>query len=88
MKFLSLVLMCLLSLPSLANPAKAQTTATEDLWINANYPLFINAFTQLSPAVIREIYAEDASYLSESQSKEIYSGRDAIVSIYQTFFDK
>ncbi|MDT3319232.1 DUF4440 domain-containing protein [Shewanella sp. SP1S2-4] len=88
MKFLPLVLMCLLSLPSLANPAKTHTKSTDDQLINANYPLFISAFNQLSPEVTREIYADDASYLSESQSKEIYYGRDNIVAIYKKFFDK
>lgn len=88
MRFLLLSLICLVSIPSFANPAKNQTTATADQLINANYPLFTKAFTELAPEVTGEIYTEDASYLSESQSKEIYYGRDSIVAIYQRFFDK
>ncbi|ABK48388.1 MULTISPECIES: hypothetical protein [Shewanella] len=88
MRFLLLALICLLSLPSFATPAKAKTTMTTDQLINANYPLFTKAFTELAPEVTAEIYAKDASYLSESQSKEIYYGRDSIVAIYQRFFDK
>ncbi|EGM69970.1 hypothetical protein SOHN41_02047 [Shewanella sp. HN-41] len=83
-----LVLICLLSTPSFANPAKTQATATADQLINANYSLFTKSFTELAPEVTGEIYTEDASYLSESQSKEIYYGRDSIVAIYQKFFDK
>jgi len=88
MRFLLLALICLLSLPSFATPTKAKTTTTIDQLINANYPLFTKAFTELSPEVTAEIYAKDASYLSESQSKEIYYGRESIVAIYQRFFDK
>ncbi|WP_037458673.1 hypothetical protein [Shewanella sp. HN-41] len=88
MRFLLLVLICLLSTPSFANPAKTQATATADQLINANYSLFTKSFTELAPEVTGEIYTEDASYLSESQSKEIYYGRDSIVAIYQKFFDK
>ena len=55
-------------------------------WSTLIILLFISAFNQLSPEVTREIYADDASYLSESQSKEIYYGRDNIVAIYQKFF--
>ena len=88
MKLLPLLLMCLLSMPSVANPATTQTTSSVEQLINANYPLFIGAFNQLSSEVTREIYTDDASYLSESQNKEIYYGRDSIVAIYQKFFDK
>ncbi|ESE41016.1 MULTISPECIES: YybH family protein [Shewanella] len=88
MRFLLLALICLLSLPSFATPTKAKTTTTTDQLINANYPLFTKAFTELDPEVTAEIYSKDASYLSESQSKEIYYGRESIVAIYQRFFDK
>ncbi|MCL1089423.1 DUF4440 domain-containing protein [Shewanella profunda] len=88
MRFLLLALICLLSHPSFANPAKNPSVASVDRLINANYPKFIKAFTALEAEVTRDIYAEDASYLSESQSKEIYYGRENIVGIYQKFFDK
>lgn len=88
MRFVLLALIYLLSLPSLAAPTKNQTAATADQLINANYPLFTKAFAELSAEITAEIYTEDASYLSESQSKEIYYGRDSIVTLYQKFFDK
>ncbi len=76
-----------MSLPSFATTENVQAVSVDQL-INANYPLFTKAFTELAPEVTAEIYAHDASYLSESQSKEIYYGRDTIVAIYQKFFDK
>ncbi|MCH1931034.1 nuclear transport factor 2 family protein [Shewanella sp. A25] len=85
MRFLLLALICLLSFPSLATTKGKSTT---DQLINANYPLFLKAFNELSPEVTGEIYSQDASYLSESQSKEIYYGRESIIAIYQKFFDK
>ncbi|CAD6367637.1 YybH family protein [Shewanella putrefaciens] len=88
MRFLLLALICLLSPLSLANPNKNQSFESVDRLINANYPQFIQAFTALDAEITRGIYAEDTSYLSESQSKEIYYGRENIVGIYQKFFDK
>lgn len=83
--------MCLLPIPCVANPAQitpAKTGMSEDQLINANYPQFIQAFVKLAPELTRDIYTEDASYLSENQSKELIFGRDKIVNLYQRFFDK
>lgn len=99
MKFMLFLLLCLLSLPSAATPTTANTftitpitsttnPSTRDQRINANYSLLTQAFNELNHGITAEIYANDASYLSESQSKEIYYGRDNIVAIYQRFFDK
>ncbi|MGL4614994.1 MAG: DUF4440 domain-containing protein [Shewanella sp.] len=84
MRFLLLALL-LLSLPIYA---QSPQTPPSDQLINDNYPLLTQAFTELDHQLTANIYTANASYLSESQSKEIFYGRQNIVLIYQRFFDK
>ncbi|GIU02363.1 hypothetical protein TUM4630_33790 [Shewanella algidipiscicola] len=86
MKFLtSLILIC--SALCCAS-AIAQQTDGDNEALNQFYRQFSSAFAQLDATVIADLYAEDASYIPEQQSKAITIGRENIISLYQRFFGK
>ncbi len=56
--------------------------------INHIYHHFNKAFNTLDPQEMFFIYAQDASYVSNNQNKEILLGRKDIIDQYRTFFAK
>ncbi len=56
--------------------------------LNQFYTQFSQAFEHLDADLVQAIYAEDACYIPETQSKEITMGRDNIIAVYKKFFGK
>lgn len=80
--FILTLCLCIFTLKSSASesvPHKA---------LNANFAKLTQAFEQLDLSSIEQIYTDDAAYISETQEKGIFSGKDNILSLYTRFFDK
>ncbi|MCL1124250.1 YybH family protein [Shewanella surugensis] len=56
--------------------------------LNHIYDHFNKAFATLDPQEMLFIYTQDASYISDNQSKEILLGRNDIIAQYRAFFKK
>lgn len=86
MSFIKVILVGLFSLLYMIQPAMA--LSEDNKAINQLYTQFALAFNQLDAAIVENIYAEDACYVPESQSKGITMGRDNIIAVYKKFFSK
>lgn len=86
MSFLKASLVSLVSLLTLFQPAFA--VGEDNTAINSLYTQFSQAFNELDANIVENIYAEDACYIPENQSKEITMGRDNIIDLYKAFFGK
>ncbi len=69
-------------------PSLAQDNSKDNEALNNFYSQFVTAYTQLNEGVFEQLYATDASYIPEQQSKKITFGRDNIVELYRSFFNK
>ncbi len=67
---------------------QARVADDPNIALNHTYVQFTKAFTTLDPLIVKDIYAEDACYIPEGQSKKITQGRDNIVDLYKSFFGK
>lgn len=56
--------------------------------LNHYYTQFSRAFDTLDTTTIEKLYAEDACYIPEHQSKDITIGRENIIALYNEFFGK
>ncbi len=68
--------------------AMAQDNNKNNQALNHFYNQFVTAYEQLDESVFEQLYAIDASYVPEQQSKQITFGRDNIVDLYRAFFNK
>ncbi|MCE9678538.1 nuclear transport factor 2 family protein [Shewanella sp. AS1] len=73
---------------SLFLPMMAQAKTSDDDALNQFYAQFTVAFERLDVEIIKTIYAENACYIPEQQSKDITIGRDKIIALYNAFFSK
>jgi len=76
----------LLSLVCVLQPAVAMPE--DNVALNQFYTQFSQAFEHLDADLVKSIYAEDACYIPENQSKEITMGRKNIIALYKKFFGK
>lgn len=77
---------CIALLSSILSPASANSE--DNIALNQFYTQFTQAFETLDAQIVKDIYAEDACYVPENQSKEITMGREKIIELYQQFFGK
>ena len=86
MSFIKAILIIFVTLLTALQPAIAQNE--ENIAINQLYTQFSQAFNELDADIVKTIYAEDACYIPENQSKEITMGRENIIALYKKFFGK
>ncbi|QIR16166.1 DUF4440 domain-containing protein [Shewanella aestuarii] len=71
-----------------SNASSEVVPANDNKAINDIYHKLSNSFTILDISVIDDIYMNDATYISETQDKEIVLGKNPIIDLYATFFNK
>ncbi|AQS36310.1 hypothetical protein Sps_01128 [Shewanella psychrophila] len=86
MSLIKVLLVSLFSFLYSIQPAMAESE--DNKAINQLYTQFALAFNQLDAAIVENIYAEDACYVPENQSKGITMGRENIIAVYKKFFGK
>ncbi|CAM3316488.1 YybH family protein [Shewanella violacea] len=86
MSLIKVLLVSLVSFLCTIQPAMAQSE--DNRAINQLYRQFSQAFNQLDAGIVENIYAEDACYVPENQSKGITMGRENIIALYKKFFVK
>lgn len=68
--------------------SSASANSDDNAALNQFYTQFTQAFETLDAQKVKNIYAEDACYIPENQSKAITMGRDNIIELYNKFFGK
>ncbi|MEC4725249.1 nuclear transport factor 2 family protein [Shewanella sp. D64] len=86
MPFIKFTNTCIIIFFSILSSASA--SSEDNVALNQFYTQFTQAFETLDAQKVKNIYAEDACYIPESQSKEITMGRDNIIKVYHDFFGK
>ena len=56
--------------------------------INNNYSTLSNGFEHSDLEAIKQVYTDQAVYISETQDKDILIGKDKILALYQSFFTR
>jgi hypothetical protein len=67
---------------------EALKSHSEDEGINRYYDKYTQTFTLLELTSIDELYMDNAVYISETQHRDIVQGKQNILALYQSFFDK